>query len=120
MIPGMNIAFPLAVGPGGRTAPTPAARHVNDMIEQLIFTNPGERVNRPNFGGGMYQAVFAPNSLELQATVHLSVLAELQQYLGDLIEIVSLDVEAVDETFTLVIAYRIIQTDEHATARFAP
>jgi uncharacterized protein len=120
MTPGMNVAFPLAIGPGGRAATAPTSRHINDMIEQLIFTNPGERVNRPDFGGGMYQVIFAPNSLELQAAVHLTVLAELQQYLGDLIDIVSLDIEILDETFFLVIAYHIIQTDEHATARFAP
>jgi Bacteriophage baseplate protein W len=117
---GTNIGFPLAIAANGRTALAPTPRHINDMIEELIFTNPGERVNRPDFGGGMYQVIFAPNSVELQATVHFSLLAALQQYLGDLIEVVSLDIEIIEETFALLIAYRILRTSEHQMARFGP
>jgi hypothetical protein len=120
MTPGMNIAFPLAIAPDGRAMTCPTPQHVRDMIEQLIFTSPGERVNRPDFGGGMYQVIFAPNSIELQATIHLTLLASLQRYLGDLIDVASLDVQVEDEAFFLVIAYRIIQSDEQASARIGP
>ncbi len=120
VIGAINIGFPLAVAANGRTALAATPRHINDMIEELIFTNPGERVNRPDFGGGMYQVIFAPNSVELQATVHFTLLAALQQYLGDLIEVASLDVEVVEENFTLLIAYRVLRTSERQTVRFGP
>jgi phage baseplate assembly protein W len=120
MMPLANIAFPLAIGDDGRTVMNATAKHINDMIEQLIFTNPGERVNRPDFGGGMYQVIFAPNSLELEATIHVTLLASLQQHLGDLIDLESLDIDIQDETFLLSIVYRIIQTNDRHTVRFGP
>ena len=115
-----DIAFPLATGADGRVARVGTARHINDMIEQLIFTNPGERVNRPEFGGGMFQVIFAPNSVELQATVHFTLLAALQYYLGDLIEIAGLEIEIADEVFTLSLGYVILRTGERVAARFEP
>ena len=57
------------------------------MIEQLLFTNPGERVNRPDFGSGLLQMVFAPNSPELAAALQFTTQAALQRYLGDLIDL---------------------------------
>ena len=42
--------------------------HVRDLIEQLLFTSPGERVMRPDFGCGLLDLVFAPNSPELAST----------------------------------------------------
>ena len=53
------------------------------MLEQLLFTNPGERVNRPDFGSGLLQLLFAPNSAELAATLQFTTQALIQQYLGD-------------------------------------
>ena len=58
----MNIDFPFHFDARGRTATPPTTDHIRDMIEQLLFTAPGERVNRPDFGSGLLQMVFAPNS----------------------------------------------------------
>ena len=68
----MNIDFPFHFDGSGRTASTDDDDHIRDMIEQLLFTSPGERVNRPDFGSGLLQLVFAPNSPELAsaAAVH--------------------------------------------------
>ena len=60
----MNIDFPFHSDSRGRTATTDDDDHIRDMIEQFLFTNPGERVNRPDFGSGLLQLVFAPNSPE--------------------------------------------------------
>ena len=65
----MNIDFPFHFDSRGHTASTDENDHVRDMIEQLIFTSPGERVNRPDFGSGLLQLIFAPNSPELAAMV---------------------------------------------------
>ena len=81
----MNIDFPLHFDGRGRTAATDDADHIRDMIEQLLFTNPGERVNRPDFGSGLMQLVFAPNSRELASALQFTIQAEVQRYLGDLI-----------------------------------
>jgi phage baseplate assembly protein W len=114
----MNIDFPFHFDSRGRTAATDEADHIRDMIEQLIFTNPGERVNRPDFGSGLLQLVFAPNSAELAATVQFTVQAALQRWLGDLIELRDIDVRAVDSTLSLYLKYAIRRTNEELTATF--
>ena len=58
----INIAFPLAFDGTGRTALADRDAHIRQMIEQLLFTEPGERVMRPTFGCALLQLVFAPNS----------------------------------------------------------
>jgi phage baseplate assembly protein W len=114
----MNIDFPFHFDSRGRTATTDEADHIRDMIEQLIFTNPGERVNRPDFGSGLLQLVFAPNSPELAATVQFTVQAALQRWLGDLIELRDIDVQALDSTLRLDLKYAIRRTNEELTATF--
>ena len=79
----MNIDFPFQVDGRGRTAATDDQDHIRDMIEQLLFTNPGERVNRPDFGSGLLQMVFQPNSTELAAALQFTLQASLQQVLGN-------------------------------------
>ena len=68
----MNVAFPLAFDTTGRTAQDSLVDHVNHMIELILFTSPGERVNLPTFGSGTAQLVFAPNSDVLAAAEDLS------------------------------------------------
>lgn len=114
----MNLAFPLRIAQDRHLAGAGTADHIRDMIEQLLFTNPGERVNRPDFGSGLYQLLFAPNSPELAATIQFTALAALQRYLGDLIEVVSLDVTAIEATLAIDLIYRISGTDEHIELRF--
>ena len=73
--------YPLHLDGRGRAAVTGEDDHIRDLIHQVLFTNPGERVNRPDFGCGLMQLVFAPNSPELAATVQALVHAALQQWL---------------------------------------
>ena len=99
-------------------AATDDNNHVRDMIEQLIFTNPGERVNRPDFGSGLLQLIFAPNTNEMAATVQFTMQAAIQRWLGDVIELRALDVSAVDSSLTIDIQYLIRRTNEEQTATF--
>src|SRR5437667_9416892 len=101
----MNIDFPFHIDGRGRTAATDDEDHIRDMIEQLLFTNPGERVNRPEFGSGLLQMVFAPNSPEMAAALQFTTQAALQQYLGILIEVQSLEVTAQDSNLTVQLKY---------------
>lgn len=114
----MDIDFPFHFDSRGRTAAADEADHIRDMIEQLIFTNPGERVNRPDFGSGLLQLVFAPNSPELAATVQFTVQAALQRWLGDVIELREIEARAVDSSLTLDLRYAIRRTNEEQTATF--
>ena len=114
----MNIDFPYHFDSRGATAGTDYADHVRDMIEQLLFTDPGERVNRPDFGCGLRQLVFAPNSPELAATVQFTAQAALTQGLGDLIDISSLEVISEDSTLSVNLSYVLKATGQAQTTTF--
>jgi phage baseplate assembly protein W len=115
----MNIDFPFHIDNRQRTAVTSDNDHIRDLIEQLVLTGPGERVNRPDFGGGLQQLVFAGNSPELAATVQFMIQGNLQQYLGDLIDVASVQVDAVDSTLQVVVAYVVRRTAERRIASFS-
>ncbi|BAZ11849.1 hypothetical protein NIES4071_36750 [Calothrix sp. NIES-4071] len=114
----MNIDFPFHFDNLGRTATTDSDDHIRDMIEQLLFTNPGERVNRPDFGSGLLQLVFAPNSPELAATLQFTMQAALQQWLGDLIDVQTLEVISEDSRLQVFLQYAIKRTGEQRTQIF--
>ncbi|MFI1369488.1 GPW/gp25 family protein [Streptomyces griseochromogenes] len=105
-----DIAFPFRADRRGRTAHARPAEHVHDLIEQLLFTSPGERVMRPDFGCGLLDLVFAPNTPELVSTLELSVQAALQRWLGDLVEVVSLDIESGDDAVRVHLSYVVRAT----------
>lgn len=114
----MNIDFPFHFDDLGRTARTDDENHIRDMIEQFLFTNAGERVNRPNFGSGLLQQVFEPNSPELASTLQFTTQAGLQQWLGDLIEVQNLAVSSEDATLRVEITYALRSTNEVRTRTF--
>jgi phage baseplate assembly protein W len=114
----MNQAFPFQFDTRGRTARCDDARHVRDLMEQLLFTVPGERVNRPTFGSGLLQLVFATIDDVLTAPVQLSVQGILQQYLGDVLVVEAVEVETVDSTLAVTVRYLVRRTQERQTARF--
>jgi len=114
----IDFDYPFHVDRRGGTALADERKHVRDMIEQLIFTAPGERVNRPDFGSGVLQLVFAPNSPELAATVQFTLQAALQRWLGDVIEVRALEVDAHESTLTIALSYALRRTGEAQSARF--
>jgi uncharacterized protein len=108
----MNIDFPFHFDSKGRTASTGRDDHIRDMIEQFLFTSPGERVNRPDFGSGLMQMIFAPNSPELASALQLTIQAGLQRWLGDVIDVHNLEVTSQDAMLTVDLAYAIRATGE--------
>ncbi|MGW8375359.1 GPW/gp25 family protein [Streptomyces sp. ODS28] len=106
----MNVDFPLSFDARGRTALTDENDHIHDMIEQLLFTSPGERVNRPGFGSGLLDLVFEPAGPELAATLRYGVQATLQQWLGDLIDVPALEVESDGGRLRVALQYSIKRT----------
>jgi phage baseplate assembly protein W len=114
----MPLAYPYAIDGLGRTAVTDDERHVRDLIEQVLFTSPGERVNRPDFGSGLHQLAFAPNSSELAAATKFIVQGALQQWLGDRILIEEVAVDAQDALISIAVRYQIRATEKLVTSTF--
>ncbi len=113
----VDVAYPFGFDDHGRTAaPATPAEHVRELVEQLLWTAPGERVNRPDFGTGVLQLVFAPNSPELAATLQFTVQASLEQILGDLLRIDALSVQSEEATLRVELTYTLRATGEQATA----
>jgi phage baseplate assembly protein W len=114
----MNIDFPFLFDHRGRTAAADDDDHIRDMIEQLLFTNPGERVNHPEFGSGLLQLVFASSSPELAAALQFTIQASLQRWLGDVIEVRNLEVTSDDSTLRVVVQYLVRRTGQLQTQTF--
>lgn len=114
----MDIDYPFDFDARGATAATGPGDHIRDLIEQLLFTSPGERLNRPDFGSGLMQMVFAPNSAELAAALQFTLQAALDRWLGDLVEVRALEVSSDDSRLTVSLSYALRQSGERRTDTF--
>lgn len=114
----MNVQYPYGFDSSGRTAQTDLPGHIRRMVEQILLTAPGERVNLPTFGCGVNQLVFAPNSDALAGAQQKVIQASLQQWLSDLIRVNAVDVTAQDSTLLIAITYTIIQSQQQQTQQF--
>jgi phage baseplate assembly protein W len=110
--------FPYHFDPSHLTARTDDPDYIRDLIHQVLFTAPGERVNRPTFGSGVLQLVFAPNSVDLGAATQMLVQSALQEWLGDLIVVHSVDVVTADEKLQVSVAYEDRRTRQSQVATF--
>lgn len=115
----MDLRFPLQIDSSGRTASAvDRDSHIREMIEILLFTSPGERVNRPDFGAGLLRAIFAPNSPELAAALQFAILGALQKWLGDVIDPKTVTVESEDSTIRVTVRYVVRATGAQMTDVF--
>jgi len=114
----MNLAYPYQGSSLGRTAEAADARHVRDLIEQVLFTIPGERVMRPDFGSGVAQLVFAPNSVELASATQMLIQGSLRQWLGEVIVVQGVRVEANDAVLEITVQYSIRSNDQMQVQTF--
>lgn len=111
-----GFGFPYRVGADGRTGFDPD-RHVRGMIELVLFTNQGERVNRPDFGANVPQLVFSENSPELATALQHLVMSALQRWLGERIEIRGVEVEARAATLAVQVRFRPLDAEEERVVR---
>jgi hypothetical protein len=112
----MNIDYPFQFDRRGRTAATDDDEHIRDMIEEFLLTSHGERVNRPDFGSGLLEMVFDPNSPEVAAALQFRVQAGLQQWLGDLIDVKRLEVSSRDAQLCIEVQYVVRRTQQNVNA----
>ena len=102
----------------GRTATTGAADHIRDLIEQVLFTSPGERVMRPDFGAGLLTLVFEPNSVGVAGTAQFLVQSGLQRHLANLIAVNAVTVENVDAALQVSVRYTVLADGSAQQASF--
>jgi phage baseplate assembly protein W len=114
----MHIGFPFGLDSSGRTRTVSDAAHVRDLIEQVLFTAPGERVMRPQFGSGARHLVFEPDSKELAATTEFAVRGALQRYLGELVTINAVRVRSEDTLLRVVVQYTVAGEASARTEQF--
>src|SRR5215510_12101821 len=108
----MNINFPYQFDGRGRTAEASSLQdYVRQLVEQVLFTSPGERVNLPDFGSGLLQLTFAPNSVEMAAATQFTVQAALQKWLSNYIKVQSVVASADNEKLTVTVTYSLLNTD---------
>ncbi len=114
-----QIDYPLHFNSRGRTAQADEEKHIRDLIEQVLFTTPGERVNRPTFGSGLMLLVFQPNNDELAATTQFLVQGALQQWLGELIQVEEVKVESEEAVLNVSVTYVVRRSQERHEAHFS-
>ncbi|MBW4686842.1 MAG: GPW/gp25 family protein [Komarekiella atlantica HA4396-MV6] len=115
----MEIGYPFQIDGRGRVADATPEQHIRQMIEQVLFTLPGERVNRPDFGSGVQQLIFAPNSEELAAATEFLVKGSLEQWLGEVIEVEAVAVQNEDASLQITVQYRVRRTQERQVVEFS-
>jgi hypothetical protein len=110
--------YPFQIDGRGRAALTDADDHIRDMIYQVLFTNPGERVNRPDFGCGLLQLVFMPNSGALATATQFLVQGSLQRWLDDVIQVEKVQVTNEEERLTVEVVYVRRDNGQREQAQF--
>lgn len=109
-----DIAYPFNIDPGLRQAAVAPSygRHIDQLVRQVLFTNPGERINRPDFGCGLRNMVFGPNSDAIASLLQVTVIQALDKWLGTLIAVDEVKAKADRETLQVHVAYIVKQTGE--------
>jgi hypothetical protein len=104
-----NVNFPFQFDGRGRTD-DPGQDYVRQLVEQVLFTSPGERVNLPDFGSGLLQLPFVPNSVEMAAATQFTVQGALQKWLSNYIKVISVVVNVVEAQLTVTVTYQPLNT----------
>jgi uncharacterized protein len=113
-----HVAFPHAIDRRGRTAAAGSVEHVRQLIAQVLFTAPGERVNRPGFGSGLTQLLFSPADPSVAAAAQLAAQTAIQTWLGDIVVLDDLNVIAEDSTLRVTVEYSLVASGERVTVTF--
>ena len=107
----MSLSFPYQFDGRGRTAESAVPDTFTQQIEQVLFTSPGERVCLPDFGSGLLQLPFAPNSLEMAAATQFTVQGALQKWLGSSVKVYSVEASSIDAQLTVTVTYSLLNSD---------
>lgn len=114
----MHIGLPFTIDGRGKTSSVLTEEHIEDLIYSVLFTAPGERVNRPTFGSGLKQLVFAPDGDEVATATQFLVQAALQQWLGEIIHVEAVRVQGEENVVTVTVVYILRQNQQRKTVQF--
>jgi hypothetical protein len=113
-----QFGYPFHIDDSGRSAGAGEDAHVRQLIEQLLFTEPGERVNRPEFGAGLRRLLFSGNSPEVASATEYLVQGALQRFLGDRVQVEAVQVSSNEERLEITVKYRVLRTQEARVEQF--
>jgi phage baseplate assembly protein W len=114
----MHIGYPFRIDGSGRTAVEGDEDHIRHLIEQVLFTVPGERVNQPEFGSGLMQLVFGAPNDELVAATQFLIQGALLQWLSDLIEVEAVEVQGQEGKLEITVRYIVRRNQQRRVAQF--
>jgi len=112
------VNFPYQFDGRGRTQEATLQDYIKQLVETVLFSSPGERVNLPDFGSGLLQLPFAPNSVEMAAATQFAVQAALQKWLSNYVKVVSVVATAEDATLSVTVTYTPLNTDVTSVQTF--
>lgn len=103
----ISIKYPIAIdqGLGTLAEELDYEKHVVQLIKQVLFTSPGERVNRPDFGCGLRRMVFAPNSDVTASLLQTTIFQALETWLPSVLSVNRVSVKAIEETLEVELVY---------------
>jgi uncharacterized protein len=107
----MNFNFPYQFDGRGRTEQASPQDYVTQLVEQVLFTSPGERVNMPDFGSGVLQLAFAQNSMQIAAATQFAVQAALQKWLSNFVKVQSVTVSSQEAVLNVSVTYSLRNSD---------
>jgi uncharacterized protein len=114
----MHIDFPYHIDDSGATADTEDQDYIYDLIEQVLFTQRGERVNRPDFGCGVDQLVFEPNSIELSSAIQTTIHSDLQRWLSEVLQVQSVRVAPIDARLAIDVDFQPLAPEPRKSISF--
>ena len=113
------LSAPYRVDGSGRTAMTgDMRRHARDLIEAVLFTTPGERVNRPDFGSGLLDMLFDTNNQALETAADFLIQSAIQRHLSEVLTISQLALHRDEGVLEITLSYVLRETGEPVTDSF--
>lgn len=100
-----SFGFPFAINQKGNINATGGDEAIRSKIIQVLFTAPGERVNMPEFGCGLFNLLFEPNNTVLTASTQFAIGQALSQWMKDDIVVEQVNVTSEEATITAEIVY---------------
>jgi phage baseplate assembly protein W len=117
----VEVGFPFKINSYGRIAEPDYELHVQQMIELVLFTAPGERVNRPEFGCGLLQVLYGPDTQNMASAVDFLVKTALQRWMSDVIHATKVEVQAGENgALKVSLTYLLLRDREVRVAVFEP
>lgn len=115
---GTWLDHPFRVDARGRAATAGLDDHIRDMIEAVLFTAPGERVMRPDFGCGLSRLAFEPLGSALATGTQQMVHGALLRWLEDWILVDTVEVATEESTLLVKVVYTRRDTGAREVAAF--